>query len=119
MTAITKLQLKILQHSVGADEYGRTRCERNHFVTDKDSADGGICRSLVALGLMRDCGSRGDLTGGGNLYLVTADGRSAIAEHSPKPPKISKARRRYLDYLDADSGLPFIAWLKQRKTASI
>ena len=52
------------------------------------------------------------ITGGMHLYRVTELGiESALP---PPPPKRSKARQRYIDYLDADSGLTFIQWLKAR-----
>lgn len=106
-------QLHILQHSIGADEFGRQRHDRNHFVTGEGSDDYPHCMALVEACLMtRRAGSA--ISGGDDIFHVTPAGRAYVAEHSPKPPKLTASQRRYADYLDADSGMSFGEWLKCR-----
>ena len=106
--------LEILQHSLGCDAFGCGSMFRNHFVTDSASGDGQYCLRLVALGLMRDCGSQGDLTGGMNLFVVTEAGKEVMRRDSPKRPpanKMTRGQRRYAEFLQADSGLSFREWI--------
>lgn len=114
MTAeLTKHQLQILQHSLGCDEFGRSRTDRNHFMTDVDSKDGPTCLELVALGLMSNCGSV-EWCGGMNLFRVTDEGGEQMRLQSPQPPpekKLTRGERRYLDYIRADCGVSFREWL--------
>ena len=42
-------QLQIVRHTIGLNDEGRRRVERNYFVTDPTSDDGLICCELVAL----------------------------------------------------------------------
>lgn len=109
---LTRQQLEILRHTIGADEFGRRTVDRNHFVTDQDSFDGKICESLVADGLMDSFGPQGDLSGGMTLYRASDAGFRAVAEQSPRPPKKTRSQQRYERYLDADSGLTFMEWLR-------
>ena len=110
---LTKHQLQILQHSLGCDEFGRSRADRNHFMTDVDSKDGPTCLELVALGLMTNVGSIA-WCGGMNLFRVTAEGKEQMRLQSPQPPpekKLTRGERQYLDYIRADSGLSFREWM--------
>lgn len=107
--------LDILQHTLGADKYGRREHERNQFVTHPETDYGQLCCELVALGLMRDFGNLGELTGGDNLYRATDAGIEAMRDASPAPPKASRSKRRYDQYLSEDSGLSFGEWLKALK----
>lgn len=103
--------LHILQHSLGADEFGRGRQYRNHFVTGEGSVDYPHCMALVEKGLMtKHLGSA--LTGGDDLFHVTEAGKRYVAELSPPPPKLMRSQRRYRSYLDADSGMSFGEWLR-------
>jgi hypothetical protein len=43
---------------------------------------------------------------------VTEDGKRAMLAASPNPPKLTRSQRRYREFLDADSGLSFLEWLK-------
>jgi hypothetical protein len=102
--------LHILQHSLGVDQYGRGRRYRNHFCTGPGSTDWNDCNALVADGLMvRRDGSA--LTGGDYLFTVTDAGQRHVTEHSPAPPKLTRSKQRYQDYLDADTGLSFREWI--------
>ena len=103
---MTTEQLGILQHSLGVDQYGRGRQFRNHFVGGAEE-----CRPLVALGYMTEH-SASELTGGDPWFRVTESGKSAMLAESPKPPKLSRSQKRYRRFLDADSGLTFIEWLR-------
>ncbi len=100
-------QLEILQHSLGVDQYGQGSMYRNHFCAGGDDEE--TCRELVELGYMETFT---------RPYLpyynctVTAAGKSAMLEHSPKPPKLSRSQQRYRRFLDQDSGLSFREWLK-------
>ena len=111
---LPKLQLQILQHSLGCDEFGRGAMYRNHFVTGETGADGIACLQLVALGLMVNRGSRGALTGGSSLFHVTDEGKAVMRSQSPPvlvPKKISRGEQRYLDWIQADSGVSFAEWI--------
>lgn len=105
--------LHILQHSLGLDEYARGVPYRNHFCTGPGGDDYAHCVALVERGLMTR--SKGNaITGGDDVFRVTDAGRRHVFEHSPKPPTLTRAQRRYRDYLDADGGLSFGAWLKSK-----
>ncbi len=108
-------QLHILQHSIGADQYGRIvrGGGRNHFVTGEGSDDHPHCMALVAAGLMtRRTGSA--ISGGMDIFHVTETGRAYVVKHSAKAPKLTRSQRRYGAFLDADCGLKFGEWLKSR-----
>lgn len=86
---------------------------RNHFVTDECGRDGIVCLELVALGLMSNDGPRA-LCGGSSVFHVTEVGKQVMRAQSPEPPppeKMSPAKRRYMEYLRADSGLSFREWM--------
>jgi len=102
--------LHILQHALGRDEFGRPNPTnpdyRNHFVASPGHHDWDTLRQAVADGLMiRRAGNA--LSGGGDIFQVTDAGRAYITEHSPKPPKLTRAQKRYLAWLSADCGLTF------------
>ena len=109
---MTSAKLHMLQHSLGADEFGRGRQYRNHFVTGEGSIDHPHCMALVEMGLMTK--HRGSaLTGGDDLFHVTDAGKRYMAEQSPAPPKLTRSQTRYHEYLDADSSDSFADWLKR------
>lgn len=105
--------LHILQHSLGLDQYGRGEAYRNHFVTGTGSKDHADCLNLVSMGFMT-CRSGHPLSGGDDVFRVTDAGRAAVSFQSPAPPKVSRSKQRYLDYLACDSDVPFGEWLKTR-----
>jgi hypothetical protein len=109
--------LHILQHSLGVNEYGEGRQHRNHFVTGEGSDDYPHCMALVDAGLMtRRAGSA--ISGGDDIFHVTADGKEYVAANSPARPKLTASQRRYQDFLDEDCGYSFGEWLRyQRKAA--
>lgn len=121
-------QLHVLQHSLGCDEFGQYRTHgrphvdegdgcfgyyQNRFVTDPASDDGKLCGELVALGLMKDHGAQ-SIAGGMHCYSVTREGVAAMKQHSPKPPKVSRSRARYLQFLAADLDCTFGEYLKRK-----
>jgi hypothetical protein len=108
-------QLHILQHSLGLDQYGRGTMYRSHFVTGEGSKDHADCMALVEAGYM---GVRKDhpLSGGDDCFWVTETGKRAAVEKSPPPPKVSRSKQRYIDWLAYDSDMSFIDWCR-RKTA--
>lgn len=116
---ITAEQLAILQHAIGADAYGQFGGYRSHYVTDDGDKD---CAALVALGLMsrNQRLSNTNMAGGATqaVFNVTPEGVAHVRTQSPKPPKVSAGRRRYLEWLRVADCFPdwgFGDWLKQRK----
>jgi hypothetical protein len=111
--------LHILQHSLGVDQYGRGQMYRSHFVTSAGYRDHDVCLQLCELGYMVNHGQRmGELTGGSDLFIVTDAGKEAVRRESPQPPpepKWTRSKRRYQEFLNADTGLTFAEWLKCRK----
>ena len=103
--------IHILQHSLGCDQYGQTdyrghdegdgcwHYSRNRFVTDPAGQDGIRCQELGSMGFMADHGPQ-SIAGGMHCYTVTAAGRDAMIQQSPKKPKVSLGRRRYRAFRD-------------------
>lgn len=107
-----KQHLHILQHALGLDQYGQGNMYRNHFVTGEGSKDYDQCMTLTSQGLMiRHEGS--EISGDMDIFVVTDNGKTAVKERSPKPPKMSKAKQRYRQFLKDDSiDIDFGEWLK-------
>lgn len=110
--------LAILQHTLGRDEYGVQHKHggvdwRNHYVTEEGCADVARCRQAVKDGLMTEH-PPSDMTGGGPWFRVTNAGKEYIAMHSPKPPKLSRGKLRYIRFLnESDTDETFGEWLKR------
>lgn len=106
---MTDGHLHILQHALGLDAYGRGSQYRNRYVTD-----GGECDAPVADGLMVRHPPR-EISGGMPIFVVTDAGKAHVREHSPKPPKVSRGRARYLHWLAVSDVYdePFGVWLKR------
>lgn len=112
-TPLTEEHLHVLQHSIGADEHGRIvrGGGRNHFVTGDGSKDHLLCVALVEYGLMtRRPGSA--ISGGDDIFHVTAAGRLYVERRSPPPPKLTRGQQRYQQFLDEDCGYSFGEWLQ-------
>ena len=73
--ALTAEQLDILRHTIGLRQ-GRTKVDRNHFVTGEGSTDHPICMSLVEAGLMMRIRG-GPLSGGDDIFRATEAGKEA------------------------------------------
>jgi hypothetical protein len=107
---MTPRQLEILQHTLGADKYGRRQRygDRNYFCAGaRDESDG---RELVALGYMRQHKTTEWLP-----YFncsATDAGIKAMREGSPNPPKLTRSQLCYRRFCDADVGCSFREWLK-------
>jgi len=109
--------LAILQHALGRDQYGHGTDYRNHFVAGGD--DLALCRDAVTQGLMVEHAARA-ISGGDPIFTVTDAGKAYIAEHSPKPPKVSRGKARYLKWLEVSECYPdmtFGDWLKAEERA--
>ena len=102
-------QLDTLRHALGIGGDGTKPAFRNHFVTGRGSDDHAVCMALVERGLMtRRTGNA--LSGGDDIFSVTAEGRLAAAgTWVPQP----RSKQRYADYLHSDTSLGFGDWLKQ------
>lgn len=111
---MTPEQLHILQHSLGLDAYGRGTRYRSHFVTGFGSVDYPHCLALVEAGLMTGAAG-GALTGGDDIFFVTSAGVDAVSKHSPAPPKLSKSKQRYRDFLALDSSMTFGEYIKWKE----
>lgn len=105
--------LHILQHSLGLDEYGRGTFYRNRFVTGEGSTDHPLCMELVDLGYMKRFPAV-ELFGGSDAFAVTEEGKRAAVAKSPAPPKISRSKQRYLDFLSYDGSMTFMEYLRWR-----
>lgn len=116
--------LHILQHSLGCDQHGQPPqgyrpnsddefgCYRNRYVTHAESPAGDQCQQLVAQGFMKDHGAVTTF-GGMHCYSVTQAGYDAMKAHSPAPPKLSRSKQRYQDYLKvADCFKNFLHYLR-------
>lgn len=113
---LTPSQLQILQHSLGCDEYGRGTQYRNGFVADELHRDHPDLEVLRAAGLMSRAGPV-DWMGGAFAYSVTDAGKREMRNQSPVPPKVSRAQRRWQQYVNSgacECGIKFGDWLKRR-----
>ena len=116
MTApMTARQLEILQHALGVNQYGETPkgftpYTRNYF--DAGASDEPTCRELVAMGYMVQLATT-EVYSGFNCK-VTPKGTLAMITESPKPPKLSRSKLRYLAWLDADCGMTFKEWITRK-----
>jgi hypothetical protein len=104
-----KQQLDILRHTIGEDLHGDTFQKRNHYVAGGDDVT--LCRELVELGYMVEHRAT-DLSGGDPWFHVTQEGNAFVAQHRVEKPKLSRSKKRYLNYLNSDSWLSFGEWLK-------
>ena len=105
---MNKELLGILQHYLGVDEYGQGDMYRNHFCAGGDDIE--KCRELVVLGYMVERAPN-VLTGGSIPFFVIQAGKDYVLNESPKPPKVSKAKRRYQLYRRSESDQTFFEWL--------
>lgn len=121
---MTPEQLHILQHSLGCNAFGISEhrgpdegdgCfgyHRNRYVSEPTPN----LRALCNVGYMRDHGPQ-VICGGNHLYSVTAEGVAAMLAGSPRPPRVSRGRRRYLKWLkvaDAFGDMKFGEWLRRK-----
>ncbi|ACI55741.1 hypothetical protein Rleg2_2467 [Rhizobium leguminosarum bv. trifolii WSM2304] len=105
--------LHILQHTLGLDQYGRGTFYRNHFVTGEGSKDHADCMALVDLGFMAVRRNH-PLSGGDDCFWATEEGKRAVVTESPAPPKLSRSKQRYLDFLAYDGSMTFMEYIRWR-----
>lgn len=103
-------ELHILQHALGADEYGRWPKGHDWYYRDYYIGEDATADALVEAGLMKKFDGNA-ATGGDCCYRVTGNGIVAMRQASPEPPKLTKSQQRYRDFLAADLGISFREWL--------
>jgi hypothetical protein len=103
--------LSIMQHALGLDAYGRGEGYRNHFVTGEGSTDWPHCMEAFRLGYM-SMREGNELSGGDNVFTVTASGKAFIKAASPSPPILTRSQKRYRRYLDLDYPGSFSEFLR-------
>lgn len=118
---MSEMTLDVLQHALGRDEYGRPNPSnpdyRNYYVASAGHHSWDVLVKAVADGLMeRHKGNA--ITGGSDVFSVTDEGKVYIAEHSPKPPKLTRAQKRYRAWIEADSDLTFAEYNGWRSRAA-
>lgn len=113
MNRIESRHVEILRHALGLDDYGQGNSYRNYFVTGEGSKDYPFCRDLVEHGYMARRAPSA-LTGGDDLFVVTAEGKAFAARSFDgiRITKLTRSERRYLRFLAADSNLSFRDWLR-------
>jgi hypothetical protein len=106
--------LHILQHALGLDDYGQGNPYRNHYVISPGCDGWELCSAHVEAGRMVRHEPRA-IFGGDDCYcfVVTEAGREHVHEHSPKPPKVSRAKSRYRMWLRSNTDMAFGEWLKE------
>lgn len=123
---VSPRQLEMMQHALGLDRYGQPpegyrgcsddefpKCYRNCYVTGSSSPDGQECEAMVAAGWMAKPSRQPSFIGGMTNYFVTQAGYDAVKLLSPAPPKLTRARQRYRDFLNSDGVFPnFRAYLR-------
>lgn len=103
---MTDQQLHILQHALGADKYGQWPKGHDWYYRDYYIGQDDVADELVVQGFMNKYPGNA-ATGGDDCYRVTGNGIVAMRQNSPKPPVLSKAKRRYerfLSWSDATGG---------------
>ena len=82
---MTERQLHIIQHSVGADKFGRGSFYRNHYCASSEMLP--ICQQLVEMGLMRqmersNSDVQGSFSSAYTTFEVTEKGFEAMMNES-------------------------------------
>jgi hypothetical protein len=106
--------LATLQHALGLDQYGRGTGYRDHFVAGPGHTDYDTCMAATVQGLMHRYDNKHVC--GGVVFIVTDEGRAFVRQNSPEPPNLSRAKRRYQEWLDsgaADCGVSFGNYLRR------
>lgn len=97
MTAPTKYQIGLLQHTIGISEFNQAS-HRNHFVAGKGHSDMPHLELLCGMALMERARRPAFLPEDDVVFRVTEEGRRLAVAALPEPKK----RTRYEEYLDAD-----------------
>ena len=91
---MTKQQLEILEHALGVNQYGQGPMYRNDYCAGGDDVE--VCKELIAMGYMIQHKTTDWLP-----YFncsVTREGKKAVIEESPKPPKKTRSQLRMEEY---------------------
>lgn len=97
------LSVGIVQHALGLDQYGRGTMFRNHFIAGPRHHERDKLEMLVSAGIMQKReGLSPALLGGESeeCFFVTPSGIEWVKANSPKPPKLTRAQKRYLQWLE-------------------
>ena len=108
--------LHVLQHALGLDDYGQGEAYRNHYVCGPGHDGYELCMAHVEAGRMVRSEPR-EIFGGDYCFQVTEEGKAHVREKSPEPTKLTRAQKRYREWLRADCGMEFGEWLKEMKHA--
>lgn len=108
---MSETRLSILQHALGLDQYGQGSAYRSHYVSGPGSSEWPLLTEMANEGMLANFGSS-EMYGGDYCFAVTDRGREYVRDNSPKPPKMTRSQRRYQDFLDSDSGVPFGEWIR-------
>lgn len=110
-------KLHILQHSLGVGDYGDKPSHRSHFVAGPGSDDYDNCMALVVDGFMtRRAGTA--ISGGDDIFSVTAAGRDHVALNSlarPPEPKLTRSQKNYQAYRHSECCESFAEWMGFKK----
>ncbi len=110
------MNLQILQHSLGLDQYGRGEQYRNRFVTGTNGKDYSDIVVLCDAELMQSHGEI-KIYGGMVGFSVTEAGIEYVRVNSPSPPpepKLTRSQKRYKRFLEYGDGfnsfIEFCRW---------
>jgi len=117
--------LHVLQHALGLDDYGQGRYDkkqtafdsyRNRYITEPECDGWDLRMAHVEAGRMVRHEPR-EIFGGPTSYCfcVTDAGKAFVISNSQKPPKVSRGRRRYLEWLEVSAAydISFGEWLRR------
>lgn len=106
----TVRQLEILRHSLGLDMHGRGRMYREHYCIpiNFESDDLTAIREMASDGLMEEAHK---INEGRDQYFIVTELGKAAATHGVKPEKLTRAQRRYREWLNLDTGITFHQYL--------
>ncbi len=99
-------ELHILRHALGLQEDGSRKSYRNYYAAEPDDERLGV---LVSNGWMRH---GRDVMGGLQYYHVTDEGIRIATKSLTVGQELTRAKKRYRQYLKSDSGLSFMDWLR-------
>ncbi len=99
-------ELHCLRHALGLDDNGNGREYRNYYATDPGD------KTIFALEKLGDMEAYTtmDTSSGLVYYRVTDKGKARVK--ACRPPPLSRSKKRYRMFLETDSGLSFLEWLK-------
>jgi hypothetical protein len=110
------MNIHILQHSLGLNQYGQGEMYRNYFATSTEGKDYRDITELVNAGLMQDHGEN-KIYGGMHVFSVTEKGIEYVKSESPLPPpepKMTRSQKRYKRFLEYGDGfnsfIEFCRW---------